>query len=321
LPEGASAVILLDPTLDLVFKLLMVRRPELLEDMLSCTLGRPVGKPTILDPTILGEQVRDKRSVLDLRVSLPDRSRVDLEMQRRIHPALANRLVYYNSRDYAHQLRKGDDYELLTPTTGILWTVEPLLPELDELHSVFKLREELTGTVLSEHFSIHLLQISKLSPQLSLPGVHASDYATQVERWARFFTASSAVEMDCLASENRIMSLAKHTLEQLSQEPEIQYRARIREEEIKLYRMTLVASRLEGEAKGHAEGEAKGRLEGEAKGRLEGQAALLLKLLTLRFGPPTAATRACVAAATSAQLDTWAERVLNAPSLLDVLAP
>ena len=105
------------------------------------------------------------------------------------------------------------------------------------------------------------------------------------------------------------MSLAKQTLEQLSQEPEAQHLARIRSDEIWLYRMTLATSRLEG------------RLEGEAKGRLEGQAALLLKQLSLRFGPPSEVTRARVAAATGAQLDAWAERVLTAQSVHDVLAP
>jgi hypothetical protein len=59
------------------------------------------------------------------------------------------------------------------------------------------------------------------------------------------------------------------------------------------------------------------RAEGEAKGRAE----LLLKLLGLRFGPPSAATRARVETATSDQLDAWAERVLTAQTLDDVLTP
>lgn len=226
-------------------------------------------------------------------------------MQRRVPPALAERLVYYNSRDYADQLPRGGSYERLTPTTSIIWTVEPLLPKLDRLHSVFRFGEEHSGTVFSEHLSLHLLQLAKLSPQLPLPGVHACDYAAQVERWGRFFTARSAVELHRLASEDRIMSLAKSSLEQLSQDPAAQRLARIRSDELELYRMTIVASRLEG----------------EAKGRIEGQAALLLKQLTLRFGPPSEATRARVTAASPAQLETWAERVLDASSLHDVLAP
>lgn len=307
-PEGVGAVTRLDPTLDVVFKLLLVRRPELLADMLECTLARPVGTPRILDPTILGHEVRDKRSILDVRVSLSDGSRAGVEMQRRPMNALAPRLVYYNSRDYADQLHQGDDYDRLTPSTSILWVVRPLFEGLHRLHSIFTLREEHTGTLFSGHTSFHLIQLSKLSRQLSLPWVHVNDYAAQVVRWARFFMARSPGELDHLTSENRIMSLAKQTLDELSLDPEAQRLARKRRDEIRLYNISLAASREEGEAKGRAEGEAKGRAE------------ILGMLLKLRFGPPSTATRARLAAATSAQLDTWAARVLTATSLDEVFA-
>ena len=77
------------------------------------------------------------------------------------------------------------------------------------------------------------------------------------------------------------------------------------------------AERLKAE--GRAEGEAKGRAEGRAEGKLGGQAELLLKLLSLRFGELSSEVRARVAAASLEQLDVYAERVLSAPSLDDVL--
>jgi hypothetical protein len=46
----------------------------------------------------------------------------------------------------------------------------------------------------------------------------------------------------------------------------------------------------------------------------------VLKQLGLRFGPLSDATRALVEAATIEQLDTWAERILTARTLDDVLA-
>ena len=68
-----------------------------------------------------------------------------------------------------------------------------------------------------------------------------------------------------------------------------------------------------------AEGEARGRVEGEAQGKLEGQAALLLKLLALRFGELSDDVRERVARANLEQLGVYAERVLSAASLDDVL--
>jgi hypothetical protein len=81
--------------------------------------------------------------------------------------------------------------------------------------------------------------------------------------------------------------------------------------------MALVAEQLraEGERKGRVEGERKGRVEGLIEGRRE----LLLKLLRTRFGELPEAAAARVNAADVGQLDLWAERVLEAPTLDDVL--
>src|SRR5262245_44029429 len=71
----------LDPTLDVVFKLLLTRQQLLLLDMLQAILGRPIQRLTVLNPEILGELASDKAVVLDIRVALHDGSRVDVEMQ------------------------------------------------------------------------------------------------------------------------------------------------------------------------------------------------------------------------------------------------
>ena len=64
-----------------------------------------------------------------------------------------------------------------------------------------------------------------------------------------------------------------------------------------------------------AQGEAKGKAEGKAEGKVE----LLLKLLALRFGSISPAAEARLQAASTAELDTFAERVLTAKSVEEVL--
>ena len=191
-------MVLLDPTIDVVFKLLLTHEPALLADMLQGVLARPVRAPTILNPGILGEQVRTEQVVLDLRVALDDGSRADLEMQRRTSANLAARLGYYGARDYADQLVRGDDYHLLTPTRVITWLTKPVFPKLRRLHSIVELRERHTHTLFSDHLVFHLLQ---LSHRPALPSFPANRYDARVERWARFLTVRSAVALDQLASE------------------------------------------------------------------------------------------------------------------------
>ena len=67
------------------------------------------------------------------------------------------------------------------------------------------------------------------------------------------------------------------------------------------------------------EGEARGRAEGEARGEARGRAETLLKQLALRFPEQAEAFEARVRAASIEELDRWAERVLFAESLDDVL--
>lgn len=56
------------------------------------------------------------------------------------------------------------------------------------------------------------------------------------------------------------------------------------------------------------------------EGRAQGRRALLLKQLTLKFGPPSPAVEARVGAASSEEVERWAERILAAGSLDEVFS-
>ena len=77
----------------------------------------------------------------------------------------------------------------------------------------------------------------------------------------------------------------------------------------------------EGLAEGKAEGLATGLAEGKAEGLAEGKAATLLRQLQRRFGPVPRSMRDRVAASDVAQIDTWLDAVLDAPSLSAVFDP
>jgi hypothetical protein len=59
-------------------------------------------------------------------------------------------------------------------------------------------------------------------------------------------------------------------------------------------------------------GRAEGRRQGEVEGRRQGEVEVLVRQLERKFGPLDAVSRARLAAADSAQLLVWAERVLTA---------
>ena len=76
----------------------------------------------------------------------------------------------------------------------------------------------------------------------------------------------------------------------------------------------------EGRIQGRMEGRMEGRIEGRIQGLIEGESGLLERLLTKRFGPLPEDVRIRLQAASSEQLQCWAERILDARQLRDVFA-
>ena len=64
----------------------------------------------------------------------------------------------------------------------------------------------------------------------------------------------------------------------------------------------------------------RGWIEGEIKGEIKGETKLLVRQLTKRFGPLSAATQAQLDNATTDQLEHWADAILDAPTLEAVFA-
>jgi len=64
-----------------------------------------------------------------------------------------------------------------------------------------------------------------------------------------------------------------------------------------------------------------GRQKGRQEGRQEGEAAVLLRLLTRRFGPLGAAMTEQVRQASSTELEQWADNILDACTLDEVFRP
>ncbi|MFZ1574966.1 MAG: transposase, partial [Chromatiaceae bacterium] len=59
---------------------------------------------------------------------------------------------------------------------------------------------------------------------------------------------------------------------------------------------------------------------GRQEGRKQGEAAMLLRLIALKFGPPDADIRRRIEAADADTLLRWSERMLTAPTLDAVLS-
>ena len=74
----------------------------------------------------------------------------------------------------------------------------------------------------------------------------------------------------------------------------------------------------QGAQKGRLEGRLEGLQQGLQKGKLEGEALVLQRQLTRRFGPLPEWVQTRLRSASSEELETWADRVLDATRLEEV---
>ena len=286
---------LLNPTIDLVFKLLLTRNQQLLRSMLEAVLDELIDDCSVLDPSIPGELSADKTIVIDVRVVLTGGRRAIVEMQVRANPDLQSRLVFYTARDFSDQPRRGQLYESLTPTITIVWLVQPLFPELHQLHSVFELRERNTQQPFSQDLALHVLQLSEIQAQ-NPTGPTSAEHRLQL--WARFLVARTDAERAQLAKEDPTMALAIETLERLSADPDLARQAEERELSLYFYRSSLARAKQEG--------------------LLEGKQQTLFFLLSSKFGELPESIQRRLRQGTDAELTRWARSVLRATSLDDV---
>ena len=227
---------LLDPKIDIVFKLLLSQHPTLLRSVLECVLDlpTPIRAITVLNPDLERDFASDKGAVLDLRIELADTVLIDLEMQVQAHAALTKRILYYWARNYSGESMAGESHDKLRPAISIVWLGERLLAG-NRFHSVFRVREEHDHELFCADLELHLFELSKLDV-----GAHTDDRAS---KWGKFFRFESESDLEQLAAEDPIMAEAKDALEHISEDPKVASIARERELAALTYRLVLGTTR------------------------------------------------------------------------------
>ncbi len=242
---------LLDPKHDIVFKLLLQRELVLLRSMIETVVELPasIEEIEILNPELPRELAADKGVFLDVRVSLTNRAKFDIEMQSELPEGVRSRFLYYWAKEYSGELQRGGEYPQLIPVISIIWLGKNLLIG-EKFHSVFHISEDTTRELFTSDLEIHTLELKKLRY------LSESEHP-QLYRWSRFLLAESNEELTLLAQEDPIMQTAKSTLEAISADPGTQSLVREREMARRAHEHLLYSAGIAGEARGEARGEAK----------------------------------------------------------------
>ena len=174
----------ISPLVDFAFKLMLASRghERVTIHFLNAILGDQVKIVSIeIENPYVGPNFEgDKWVVLDILATDERGRKFNIEMQTSIPPGLRQRLAFYDARLYVDQMRQGDQYQELRPAIVICVLDKPLLTDCDNLHTDFRLRDEL-GRVFTDDLQIHVLELTKLA--VTRENLKA---ALPAERWAYF---------------------------------------------------------------------------------------------------------------------------------------
>lgn len=182
----------IDPLVDCVFKALLgsEENRNLLIHFLNAVTGFQ-GDDAITDVIIMNPYNEEKFfagkfSVVDIKAKCQNELKYQIEVQLARHRALESRILHNWSAMYHADLKKGEAYAKLKPTVSI-WVLDlPLFPETSAYHLVFRPYDVTNGLLLSDHMTIHLLQLPKFET--------TDTVANETERWLYFFRRAAYLE-------------------------------------------------------------------------------------------------------------------------------
>jgi predicted transposase/invertase (TIGR01784 family) len=257
---------LLNPKLDLVFKLLFVQDAEILLDLVNRTLASPeplhIRHLEVKNPTILPEELTEKYIILDILAEDEAQRHYDIEMQVQRYSAYPQRALYYLCRLYGTQLDSGQSYGRLMPVIGIHFLDYEHFPAYPDRQLCFELREGRHPELrLTRDLAMHLFELPKLERQ-----GQPAFWGDPLWEWLHFLNhAHEEDEHMRTQYTNPMIHKAFDLLESLSADELTRQRAEVREKALKNEISLLEDARREGRAEGRAEGVDLGEVIGEIR--------------------------------------------------------
>lgn len=215
------------PTVDYVFKLLFgdINHKDRLISLLSSLIKIPIEKfkgIEILNTELPKLFEEDKKGILDIRAKMSDGKQIDIEIQVLPTKYMPERTLYYWSKMYTMQAKKGDSYKELKKCITINIVDYEFLP-VKKMHTCYHLVEDDTGHKLTDVIEVHFCELKKLRRDNEI-----CDLNDPSVNWLRFIGAKTKGEMEMVAHNNEMIKDAFDYLQVISKDEQkrLAYEAR-----------------------------------------------------------------------------------------------
>lgn len=155
------------PLSDSIFKAIFGRREHehilrhFLNALLEQTFGFSVEKLSILNSSNLRDRIDAKLTIVDVK-AVDNLGRLfQIEVQLIVLPSLADRMLFTFCDLHRRQLKRGQDYDLISDTISI-WIIDQVMfhQDLKPIH-LFQMRDKDSSLILGTHTGILALELPK----------------------------------------------------------------------------------------------------------------------------------------------------------------
>lgn len=252
------------PTVDFCFKELM-QNSKVRQGFIAALLGKDpeeIKETTLLPTSLRQEYGDDKLGVLDVAVNLTDGTQLDLEMQVLNFAYWTNRILFYLSKMYAGQLKRGEPYDSLKKCIHVSILDFIHFPEDKKCYHKISFCDVKTGAPYTDLMELHILELKKLPEK-----VRNED---GVIRWMRFFNGKKKEDFEEMAKTDQYMEEAFTELERLSADERKRIEYEAREKAVRDYNTLMGAELRRGMERGLERGMERGLKKGMKQGMEQG---------------------------------------------------
>lgn len=247
---------LLKPKNDVVFQSLFSKKNEkITKAFVEALLEEKVENILINEEKeLIREYAEDKLGILDLEVDVNGKEKVDIEIQLIKKEQFVERLIFYFSKLYTNQIKKGNMYrdsKRVVIIAIIDYELE-LTKKINKMETKWKLREdENTQIILTEKMEIRIIELKKIEKE------YIKDKINPKNQWIMFLNNPEDKEVEEIMKENEEVKEAVVKVRKMSEDEKMRRLADLREKAIMDEAACYDAGVSDGIKKGIKQGENK----------------------------------------------------------------
>ena len=223
----------------------------------------PIRRLEIKNPIDIGDWILDKDTTMDIKAETDSGELLTIEMQVSHLTDYRCRILFYGGRLVNSSLKSGESYDMMKKSIVVSIIQNKLFPKEIGCHSIFDVREQKTGLLLSDRLAFHFLELGKVDPQKPVEEMTQIEKLAVYLRYANDENYKDSVQEICESEEGIIMAenLYRHATKEEREAAWAECRM--------MYQHDQASLREDGRKEGHRQGLAEGEAIGAAQKQRE----------------------------------------------------